>query len=134
MKIELDSYSSFFYIALTFMISRREESIPPELLYILGPEDLLKFVDMFGGQKLYVPTRKELSVDLQSSLVAYYKYCENKTELCIMEDMNLTKRELNTIYIRIKNYMEYLKSEGLISPEIMKDLTDVSRRTKTNIC
>lgn len=133
MKLELNSYSSFFYVTLTFLISRREESLPPEFLYLLGPTDVLKMIDMFGGQTVYIPTRKELSEDLLSALVAYYKYCEGKSELWIMEELNINKRELNSCYLKIRNYKNYINSEGLIAPELMKDLVDVKRKSTKRI-
>ena len=129
MKVELDSFSSFFYIALTMLISRKDESLRPEIMYILEPESILQMLDMFGGQKIYIPTRREFSLDLKAALVAYYKYCEEKTDLVIREKLDLKGNEFKSIDIRINKYLEYLKKEGLIAPKMMKRLTDVSRRS-----
>ena len=128
MKIELDSYSSFFYIALTFLISRRNETIPPEVLYLMDPDQVLQLCDTFGGSKIYVPTRKELSVELKAVLVLYYRYCKGFTDFSIREKLDIAGKEMSSINSKIKKYLEYIETEGLIPPSIMKDLTDVRRK------
>lgn len=133
MKIELDSFSSFFYIALTFLISRRNEGLQPEIMYIMDPEEILQFCDLFGGSKMYVPTRKELATDLKAAMVMYYKYCQDMTEFAIKEKLNISNKEMYTINSKIGHYLEYIKSEGLIPPKIMKGLTDAGKpRTRSS--
>lgn len=126
MKVKLDSYSSLFYIALTMLLNKNENSIFPEILYILEPEQVLQVVDMFEGQTIQVPTRQELAVKLQSALVAYYIYCEGKTPLSVSQELSIDGNEMRSIKATITSYLEFINKNGLIPPNLLSGCTDVN--------
>src|SRR4051794_17009923 len=68
---ELDPNSSVAYIALSLLCSR-QNSLIPELLYILSPQQITTFIKVFSGEKLRIPTVDEFSRDLMASLAAYH--------------------------------------------------------------
>lgn len=125
MKIQLDSFSTFFYIALSLMLSRDELSVVPEIMYILEPEQVLQFLDMFGGQTIRVPTRDEFAKDLQAALTAYYIQCEGKTDREIQDILGVDGHRMNSIKKRIDKYIEFVNREGLVPPELLRGVIDV---------
>src|SRR5215211_1983477 len=75
---ELDSNSSVAYIALSLLCSS-QNSLIPELLYILSPQQITTFIKVFSGEKLRIPTVDEFSRDLMASLAAYHIVVEGKS-------------------------------------------------------
>src|SRR4051812_49340667 len=78
MDDELDPNSSVVYIALSLLCSR-QNSLVPELLYILSPQQITTFIKVFSGETLRIPTVDEFSRDLMASLAAYHILVEGKS-------------------------------------------------------
>jgi hypothetical protein len=73
-----DQDSCIVYIALQILCSR-VDSLVPEILYILSPEQITQFVKVFSGETIKVPTIEDFTKDLSSALAAYHVFIQNKT-------------------------------------------------------
>lgn len=123
-SLELDSHSSFYYLALSMMM-REENSVLPEIMYILNPEQIKLFLDMFGGTTLRVPTREEFATILQAALVTYRRFCEGMTTQAIQDDLNIDGNKMRSINQKINSYLEFVRKEGLLPPDILRGFIDV---------
>lgn len=121
MKLTINNPETFIYLALSMFMSFRRDSILPDVLFIMSHEQLLEFFDMFGGQKIYIPTHKELTQLIQDTLVLYMKECENKTDLVIEEHLGIDGNKMKSINSRINQYKDFVKSNKLIPLEVLKE-------------
>lgn len=78
----------------------------PDALYLLSPDQLDNFLEVFGGERIYIPTKKELSQTLKAALVYYYMTVEGKTRFSAFEQLKISPREARTIIALIKQYKE----------------------------
>lgn len=125
MKINLDSYSSFFYLAFSMLLSKKPNSVLPELMYVMEPKDLMTFLDMFGGHEVYIPSREELSFELQTALAAYLRYVEKKSDAAIQETLEVDGNKFRAMNSRISSYLKFIKQEGVLPAELLRGAVDV---------
>jgi hypothetical protein len=75
-----DPNSPIVYMALSILCaSQKQNSLIPELLYILSPKQIMNFISVFGGESVYVPTTQEFSRDLMAATCCYHILVENKS-------------------------------------------------------
>src|ERR671917_1923562 len=106
---ELDPNSSIAYIALSILCSR-QNSLVPELLYILSPQQITTFIKVFSGQTLRIPTADEFSRDLMASLAAYHIVVEGKSWDWFKLHYSLNGNYVNSVKSRMNNWINGLNS------------------------
>lgn len=106
---DLETHSSFFYIAMSLMLSRNEHSVVPEVMYFMNTDQILKFCQMFGGSRIYVPTTKELGTELLCALAAYYRLSLGLSWDVIGDKLKVDGRTLNSFKSRIAEWQEHMK-------------------------
>ena len=68
---EVDPSSSIVYMALNILCAK-QNSLIPEILYLLSAKQIIEFIKVFGGEVLRIPTPQEFSKDLLLALVCYH--------------------------------------------------------------
>ena len=106
---ELDPNSSVAYIALSLLCSR-QSSLIPELLYILSPQQITTFIEVFSGETLRIPTVDEFSRDLMASLAAYHIVVEGKSWDWFRLKYSLDGNYINSVKSRLNNWINGLNS------------------------
>lgn len=114
---KLSDSGVFYYIALMIMMQESQDSILPEVCHILSPKQIFDFVSMFEGEKVKVPTREELSLNLTTAMfMYYYKYmglpyvtCKNK--------MRLSDYDMLRIEAKMSKFEKGLKQDTGLSIE-----------------
>src|SRR3954451_16148855 len=106
---ELDPNSSVVYIALSLLCSR-QNSLIPELLYILSPQQITTFIKVFSGEKLRIPTVDEFRRDLMASLAAYHIVVEGKSWDWFQLKYSLDGNYMNSVKSRLNNWINGLDS------------------------
>jgi hypothetical protein len=107
----------FLYAVLTYLLQRNENTILPEIFYAFNVKDVVKFLDLFGGKTVYVPTSKEMMSTIREVVVAYLKYVEKKDNATICSELKITGWEMRYINIRIEKWSEFLRESGYMSVE-----------------
>jgi hypothetical protein len=108
---DLHSRSHFFYLALCYFMSKNSASILPESLYIMSPDQILKFIDVYGGSSIRVPSRKELGEDLHVVIALYYKHKLGINWIQIQNKMNLTEVKLAQMKKKVAEFENVLENE-----------------------
>src|SRR3954466_9814786 len=106
---ELDPNSSVVYIALSLLCSR-QNSLIPELLYILSPQQITTFIKAFSGEKLRIPTVDEFRRDIMASLAAYHIVVEGKSWDWFQLNYSLDGNYTNSVKSRLNNWINGLNS------------------------
>ena len=108
--------SQYFYTALSVLMSRQQNSIMPEVLYFLNPDQLLTFVATYEGQTIRVPTIKELGEDLFVALAAYYIYNQKITPQAAQAKLKLTDAKWRVVMNKLGKWQEFVKDETAMDP------------------
>lgn len=116
---DLNDKSAFFYVAISFLLSRKKDSIIPEIMYFMKPEQVLQFIKTFEGGKVNVPTLKEFSLDLQCSLAAYLRMNKGYNWAFIQEKLDVDSRTITNIRKNIEEWNQYMKEQGIELPKIL---------------
>lgn len=71
---EINTNSEMYYISLLLLSSLKKKcySNIPELSLILDEENLLRLINVYGGQTITIPTKEEVKKYLQIVMVYYY--------------------------------------------------------------
>src|SRR4051795_2231324 len=109
MNDELDPNSSVAYIVLSILCSR-QNSLIPELLYILSPQQITTFIKAFSGETLRIPTVDEFRRDLMASLAAYHIVVEGKSWDWFQLNYSLDGNYTNSVKSRLDNWINGLNS------------------------
>src|SRR3954451_5162113 len=134
---ELDPNSSVVYIALSLLCSR-QNSLIPELLYILSPQQITTFIRAFSGEKLRIPTVDEFRRDIMASLAAFHIVVEGKSwdwfQLKYSLDGNYTNsvksclnKWINGLNSSEKNFIEKLQAIEVARKESRKSTSSIVR-------
>src|SRR3954452_10306467 len=132
---ELDPNSSIAYIALSLSCSR-QNSLVPELLYILSPQQITTFIKVFSGEKLRIPTVDEFSRDLMASLAAYHIVVEGKSWDWFQLKYSLDGNYINSVKSRLNNWINGLNSSEksfIEKLQVMEVARKESRNSTTSI-
>src|SRR3954447_16356682 len=106
---ELDPNSSVVYIALS-VLSSRQKSLIPELLYILSAQQITTFIKVFSGETLRIPTVDEFRRDIMASLAAYHIVVEGKSWDWFQLNYSLDGNYINSVKSRLNNWINGLNS------------------------
>ena len=109
MNDEFNPNSSVVYIALSLLYSR-QNSLVPDLLYILSPEQITTFIKVFSGESLRIPTVDEFSRDLMTSLAAYHIVVEGKSWDWFQLKYSLNGNYINSVKSRLDKWINGLNS------------------------
>src|SRR3982751_26482 len=109
MNNRLDPDSSLIYISLNLLCSR-QNSLIPELLYLLKPQQIVDFIKIFSGETLKVPTIEDFNRDLMTSLAIYHILVEDKSWDWFQMNYSLDGRYVNSIKSRINSWIKDLTS------------------------
>jgi len=103
----IDPNSSIVYIALSILCSQ-QNSLVPEILYILSPSQIMDFITVFGGEDLRIPTSQEFTKDLMVALVCYHIRVEKKSWDWVALKYNLDGNHVRSIKVRMENWWQNL--------------------------
>ncbi len=96
-----DPNSPIVYIALSLLCCN-QNSLVPEILYLLNPDQIINFIKIFGGETLRIPTPSEFGRDMTAALACYHVMVEDKSF-----DWVAMKYDIDGNYMRsIKNRLE----------------------------
>src|SRR5215212_5172727 len=109
MNDKLDPNSSVVYIALSLLCSR-QNSLIPELLYILSPQQITTFIKAFSGETLRIRTVDEFRRDIMASLAAFHIVVEGKSWDWFQLKYSLDGNYINPVKSRLNNWINGLNS------------------------
>ena len=93
--------SPIVYLALSILCSN-QNSLVPELLYVLNAEQIINFIKVFGGETLKIPTASEFGKDMMAAIACYHIDVEDKSW-----DFVAMKYNIDGNYLRaLKNRLE----------------------------
>jgi hypothetical protein len=104
------------YIALSMLSNSKSsirKTVVPELMYSLDKDDLLKLINMFGGENLYIPTAKEFKFFMQCALAGYYKRSQGQQWKWIKETMELSEEETLKIKEEVESWVKNCSKDEL---------------------
>ena len=96
--------NSLIYIALSILCSRDSNYLAPELLFILGVNELDTLIKVFGGQTIKVPDANTFKIDLLTAMFAYHYIVGGKGKKWFWNHYNISKDERSDILGRFKNW------------------------------
>jgi hypothetical protein len=73
-----DPNSPVVYMALSLLCSS-QNSLVPEILYILSADQVINFIKVFGGETIKIPTANEFGRDMTTALACYHTIVEEKS-------------------------------------------------------
>lgn len=101
-----DLWSFILFILFKLKDSDKYSALS-ELSFILDKENMLKFIEYFGGMDIHVPTSLELELVI-SSIIAYFEVTinnKNLEEILDSLDTSLNKASIKKCYCDICNIM-----------------------------
>lgn len=122
---DLAERAEFFYTALSFLMSRSSDSLIPEVIYFMHPDQIITFMKTFGGRKITVPTISDFSTDLYCGLAAYYRIREELPWRMIQQRLDIDNAKMKIVKKRIQEWLDWLEREDIeIPPFIRGDAND----------
>jgi hypothetical protein len=112
LRNDLDPNSSVVYLALNILCSS-QNSLIPELLYILSPQQIIEFIKVFGGETIKVPTPRAFNSDLLAGIACYHVLVEGKSWDWFELKYNLNGNSVRAVQARIDAWMMGLTREEL---------------------
>lgn len=109
--------SEFFYTAMSMLMARQQNSVMPELLYFMSPDQVLTFIATYEGTTVRVPTMKEVGEDLTTALAAYYLYRQKWTEQATQDKLKLSDAKWRVILNRLHRWRDYMAKEAGVNVE-----------------
>jgi hypothetical protein len=103
----IDPSSSIIYMALSVLCSS-QNSLVPEILYLLSPGQIFNFIKAFGGETLRIPTAEEFNKDLMVALVCYHVTVEGKSWDWVALKYNADGNYIRSLKIRMENWWKSL--------------------------
>ena len=77
-EVELDPNSSVVHLAISILCAR-PNSLIPELLYVLSPTQIVKFMKIYAGETIKIPTIAEFRYDILAALAYVHVHKEGKS-------------------------------------------------------
>ena len=107
------------YVALSVLSYRSPNSVIPEVLLFLTSEQVMTFLQVFGGKTIKVPTPKELSKSLQIAIAAHMRLHKKYTWPKIEEELGIDGRRSRAYKAKIDKWLEHIEREGIEIPGIL---------------
>jgi hypothetical protein len=83
-------------MALSLLCSQ-QNSLVPEILYLLSPKQIIDFIKVYGGETLRIPTTQEFNRDLTTALACYHTMIEERSWDWVAVKYNLGTRDLKAV-------------------------------------
>jgi hypothetical protein len=100
---------------LLVLLKTDSYSLLPELYDVFGEENLMKFLDIFAGNTIKVPSKKEFSKAIQK--IDIYNRLENKknstSALLLSQEYEVSVEYIRTSHLEIKKLVENTSSAFL---------------------
>jgi hypothetical protein len=77
-EVELDPNSSVVHLAISILCAGRN-SLILELLYVLSPTQIAKFMKIYAGETIKIPTIAEFRYDILAALAYVHVHKEGKS-------------------------------------------------------
>jgi hypothetical protein len=122
----IDPNSPIVYMALSILCSN-QNSLVPEILYILSPKQIIEFIKVFGGETLRVPTPGEFGRDMMASLACYHILVEKRSWDWIALKYNIDGNYLRSMKNRLEDWSKNLSPSEL---EFVKSLKQYEKARK----
>lgn len=117
---ELSESSAFFYTALSVFMSRNSNAVIPEILYFMNPDQVITFINTFGGTTVKVPTIKEFGEDLMTSLVVFFREQKGMSDEEIRTRLDLPQVRWDSISRKIDVWKKFVADEIHMDKELVK--------------
>lgn len=112
-SFETNDLKSLMYFILTYMTWKSEsESVLPDMIYIYDIKDVIKFIKVFGGKTVKVPTFSELSDSMIEILAAYLYHKDRCSHSYIQTLLKIDGRKYSSMKSRIEDFNTYLCNVG----------------------
>lgn len=105
---ETDIYSLMLF-ALYKMRDIPEYSVLSELPFVLDKENLLSFLECFGGMTITIPTANELKIMINALLLYQLVDVENKDydkSLNSLDIKTFSRKDIEVCYVKLKTILE----------------------------
>lgn len=104
----LAEHTDVLYFSL---MDAASESILPEILEVVGKENMVKFLDIFGGRTVTIPNRKVLERSIRDSVIYIETSRDDSLEVT---DMLASRYEISTDRVnRIATRMREMMREAV---------------------
>ena len=111
-------------VALMFL-SKKEKSIIPELMTLFNSNILTKFLYMYGGETIKIPTVKEFNFLLTCSISLYYRKVKRKNWSWIYEKLEILEKDKKLIQRECNNFIKKANKGDLEFIENIFDTGDI---------
>jgi Mor family transcriptional regulator len=102
------------------MMSRgNKDSVVPEVVYFMEPDHIMRLVEIFGGQHVYIPTPQELSKRLSASLAAYYRNHHGMEWDEIENKLGISRASFRPIQRMVEEWEVYMEKEIKYNPRMV---------------
>ena len=108
---DLHQRAEFFHIALSLLLSRQQNSLLPEALYFMNPDQVVTMCAVYGGATIRVPTLNELGTDLLTSAAIYYHNQLGWTWPRIQDKLGLADGRMKQLIKQYEDWNEFMKNE-----------------------
>lgn len=122
----------FLYTTLTYLLKHDSSLILPELFYVFDIKDSIKFLKLFGGRKINIPTTEELYNSIKEIIIIYLKIVEGKTEEEIKSMLQISGHQMRYINERIVEWEKFLKESDYLSVEDLKKFEGAEAKMRGN--
>jgi hypothetical protein len=102
-----DPNSPVVYMALSLLCSN-QNSLVPEILYILSADQVINFIKVFGGETIRIPTAVEFGRDLTTALACYHTIVEGKSWDWFMLQYKIDGNYIRSIKNRVQTWWDNL--------------------------
>jgi hypothetical protein len=101
----LDPDSPIAYIALS-VLSSRQKTLIPEMLYLFSPKQVLDFIKLYSGETLKIPTLEDFDKDLMVAIAAHHLIVQKKSIDWMQLTYEIDKRALDDILRRLDGWLK----------------------------
>ena len=118
--LDLNNQKRVDLLYLLLVHSNRFSSLP-ELYEIFGKEALIKFLDIFEGQRLTVPSAKDLKkavreVNIYSRLIDKPRGTRAKVMRELASDYTMTVKDVAGVFAQMRELMQSYKIKKILDP------------------
>lgn len=118
-QADIESVADFMIIALSMLASKHENSLLPEVMFLMNPQQVIDLIRVFGGSSVYIPSSKEFSKDLTSAVIAYHKHVNRYSYSKIRKLMELDGRTMRYLEYNVDQWEKWLKENDMRIPSVL---------------
>lgn len=120
-QANIESVADFMIIALSMLASKHENSLLPEVMFLMDPQQVIDLIRVFGGSTVYVPSSKEFAKDLTSAVIAYHKHVNRYSYSKIRKLMDLDGRAMRYLERNVDQWETWLRENDMKIPSILTE-------------